>query len=96
MFRHTFWQAGHCPPVSNVFQSWPHVQVHRAEAEGSQEHEGQAIFMATRGGKGGTRARVHGFGLREDGGNTRARVGPGRAGPYFPRSRPSEALPRDR
>ena len=74
MSRQTVRQAGHRPPVSNVFQAWPHAHDQRSEADGSQEHLGQAICMG-----GAVRWAAYrpapGSGsrhAREDGGNTDA------------------------
>jgi hypothetical protein len=39
--RHTFPHFGHCPPVSNVCQTFPHAHCQRASGGGSQRHFGQ-------------------------------------------------------
>ena len=51
MSRQTVRHAGHRPPVSNVFQAWPHAHDQRSEADGSHEHLGQAIFTAAGAGR---------------------------------------------
>ena len=50
--RHVVRHAGHRPPVSNVFQLWPHAHDQRSPAEGSQSHRGQATLTTPRSGTG--------------------------------------------
>ena len=71
--------AGHWPPVSNVFHACPHEHDQRAEAVGSQEHLGQAIFMARRVAEGVLPAARAEGPPREDGRNKRRAAAEGRS-----------------
>src|ERR1700730_2017822 len=40
---HWWRQAGHTPPVSNVFHEWPQVQDQRSSLRGNQPHSGHRM-----------------------------------------------------
>jgi len=40
---HALWHSGHTPPVSNVFQVYPHVQLQRSSCRGCQRHWGHRM-----------------------------------------------------
>ena len=83
MSRQTVRHAGHRPPVSNVFQAWPHAHDQRSEADGSHEHLGQAIFTG-----GAVWDGLRTAPPRAPGPDTRAKTGGTRA-PSLGRPRPA-------
>ena len=46
MWSHLRRHLGQTPPVSKVFQEWPHRQFHRSSARGLHPHRGQRIPLS--------------------------------------------------